>query len=371
MTSFITDNQRAMRAYCNVWMIKLMKHYQDLVGITLVDCIMATSMFKSTDPRDILYALLGLCAAGAGITPDYHQSVSVDDVSKLVAIKSLVGEQNLKILGLAMRGPSLSNEGNQRSDWPSWVLDLTAQGTFVPLVSWTIRPQQCFHAGGRITPLIVTSKDDKLLHLKGRLIDSVKATARSLVEIPIPTAEDIKPKVGISIMISMWKRNWLQECRAVAADGNWDNMSQAQRRAFAETILCGMAGMRDPASKEILGGFEVYMNHVFQLFTTDLKPAEHVRAILLEQGGLIDASILSHSVQLRFCMTANGRFGRTRTGAREGDLVCVIIGAEIPYILRPTGRGTYTLISDCFLQGMMQGEALTDDSYETVDIILE
>lgn len=359
-----------MNAYCRAWTIKVINRYLDECNLTLVDCIMATMMFKCTDPRDHVYALLGLCGAGAEITPNYDPSVSVDDVSKLVAIKTLVGDQNLKALGLAIHTPNVSDHGpTQRSGRPSWVLDLTTLETAQPLVTYSIGPQ-CFHAGGSSVPLVTTSENETLLHLKGRMVDSVKVPARSLADIPMPTAEDIKPKVGFAV-ITMWKRNWLQECRNVAAEGNWANMSQGQKRAFAETIICGMVAIREPAPDEVLDGFDVYMDYLFQFFERDYKLTGDVRDVLLAQGGLIEGSIMLMSGQFRFCTTEGGRFGQVRPWAQEGDLFCVILGAEIPYLLRPTGRGTYTLVGDCFLQGMMQGEALTDDSFETVDIVLE
>jgi hypothetical protein len=100
---------------------------------------------------------------------------------------------------------------------------------------------------------------------------------------------------------------------------------------------------------------------------------EEVRVTMLTYGALIEQSLLGVSGSQRFCRNEEGRLGQVRTEAREGDLFVVIVGAEVPYLLRPDAEkeGVYALIGDAFLLGVMQGEALLDDWYETVDIVIE
>jgi hypothetical protein len=45
-------------------------------------------------------------------------------------------------------------------------------------------------------------------------------------------------------------------------------------------------------------------------------------------------------------------------GLRVGDVVCVMYGGDVPFILHPDGQGKYTLIGECYVSGVMQGEAL-------------
>lgn len=45
-------------------------------------------------------------------------------------------------------------------------------------------------------------------------------------------------------------------------------------------------------------------------------------------------------------------------GLRVGDLVCVLYGGDVPFILHPDGQGHYKLIGECYVSGIMQGEAL-------------
>jgi len=70
-----------------------------------------------------------------------------------------------------------------------------------------------------------------------------------------------------------------------------------------------------------------------------------------------------------FCLTANGHFGSMPHNADPGDIVCVVYGRHVPYVVRPCGEGRYTLIGDCYLHGFMRGEAMSLE-IETQEFIL-
>ncbi|KAM7196560.1 hypothetical protein V8F33_006059 [Rhypophila sp. PSN 637] len=43
---------------------------------------------------------------------------------------------------------------------------------------------------------------------------------------------------------------------------------------------------------------------------------------------------------------------------RVGDRICVFRGARLPYVVRTLGDGTYKLVGECWVEGIMQGEWL-------------
>lgn len=43
--------------------------------------------------------------------------------------------------------------------------------------------------------------------------------------------------------------------------------------------------------------------------------------------------------------------------AETGDIVCIILGASVPFVLRPEGNA-FKLIGGCYVQGVVKGEAL-------------
>ena len=56
-------------------------------------------------------------------------------------------------------------------------------------------------------------------------------------------------------------------------------------------------------------------------------------------------------------------------GAREGDLVFVAVGADVPYVLRSCGDG-YELIGECYVQGIMDGEVMGMDWIGVQDVMI-
>lgn len=402
MTAFYMDNGRPVMMIGAALMTYMLKTYSKKMNI--VDCVTATALFRCSDQRDHLYSLLSVTPNCSGLEANYN--LSIEEVCMRFALSTIIQDQNLKVLSLAPYTTVM--EGGQqpaRHALPSWVPDLTCQGMLNPLVSYSIRPQ-LFHAGGNKKPNARISANGRALHVRGRIIDRVKALGRSQIDEEFPTEEDVLPKTGFH---PRWKKrtlNWFQDCVDVAGEKYWKPVvvvppakrsildvllcglparfrkeqpvverSEEEiqfRRDFVETLMCGMTTMRDPIPVEILDAGQVYIDYIFGYFQEGFELTEEVRVIMLTYGALIEQSLLGVTETRRFCRTQEGRLGQVRIEAREGDLFVVIVGAEVPYLLRPTEKeGVYTLIGDVFLLGVMQGEAVRDDRYEEVDIAIE
>ncbi|KAF2185843.1 hypothetical protein K469DRAFT_518658, partial [Zopfia rhizophila CBS 207.26] len=59
-----------------------------------------------------------------------------------------------------------------------------------------------------------------------------------------------------------------------------------------------------------------------------------------------------------FFTTEKGFMGVGPSVAREGDLICVLFGGEVPYILRSIENGHYKMIGQCYTHGIMDGEVI-------------
>ena len=66
----------------------------------------------------------------------------------------------------------------------------------------------------------------------------------------------------------------------------------------------------------------------------------------------------------RFCdgrhlfMTEEGYIGLGPRAAKAGDCVCVLLGSDSPFLLRPIGNNQYQIVGHCYVHGIMSGEAL-------------
>jgi hypothetical protein len=75
----------------------------------------------------------------------------------------------------------------------------------------------------------------------------------------------------------------------------------------------------------------------------------------------------------RILTTEKGYLGTGAEDTRPGDLIVLVEGADVPYILRPgVGKdGTFTLVSEAYIHGIMaSGDALADTStFEPASVI--
>jgi hypothetical protein len=60
-----------------------------------------------------------------------------------------------------------------------------------------------------------------------------------------------------------------------------------------------------------------------------------------------------------FISTEKEHMGIAPPATKEGDIVCVLLGHRVPVILRQV-EDHYIFIGDCFVYGLMDGEALQD-----------
>jgi hypothetical protein len=43
---------------------------------------------------------------------------------------------------------------------------------------------------------------------------------------------------------------------------------------------------------------------------------------------------------------------------KDGDWICILFGCPVPVVLRPMEGGEFELVSDCYIEGAMSGEAM-------------
>jgi hypothetical protein len=58
-------------------------------------------------------------------------------------------------------------------------------------------------------------------------------------------------------------------------------------------------------------------------------------------------------------LTTHERIGLTLAGGKKGDMVCLLYGQDVPFILRQADNGqNYKLVGEAYFQDLMEGEVV-------------
>jgi hypothetical protein len=340
----------------------------------LLDLVVQTRQFNCTDTRDHLYSLLGLLdpavADTPALRPDYECSVS--ETFTRFAVWDLVERQRCTVLSI----PHRAMEG-----MPSWAPNLSSLEMTNPLGNG--RPA-LFSAGGTDTPGFALSQDGKVLLCRAKVIDEVAAFTERLADMPLPDGvPDIPPQRGVSRQArqaTLRQSHWMKACEDLATkgDGMTDEKGQLVPERFEQfwrTMLCeihvhGPGHRADPSMGKL---FAEYLQSTYAIF--EERSDRQFYRDYFHLALMIEPALDTFSGHRHFCTTVQGRLGQLPTRSRVGDKICVVRGAQVPFVIRPVEGSSdysYTLVGECYLHGVMDGEAVrTDKGMEFEELRLE
>jgi hypothetical protein len=74
----------------------------------------------------------------------------------------------------------------------------------------------------------------------------------------------------------------------------------------------------------------------------------------------------------QFMISDLGFLGIIPPAAKPEDSIGLFLGATTPFVIRKKENGSYTLIGECYVYGIMNGEAIDDAPAESIQkIVLE
>ncbi|KAK5936637.1 hypothetical protein PMZ80_011102 [Knufia obscura] len=437
--------------------------------LDIVDLVSNTSRFKTGDPRDRIFALVGLAGdlqeGDWELLPDY--AASTEEVYRRFALWTLARKKDLRLLSL-----SSCEHRPDDSKVVSWVPDLSHSGratapsllavpddSLLPDTRYQgllhhCHPHQCY-ADGVLRPLCLTThftdkwfgragtrligqtvslaNDNSLLQLRGAVIDEVARTGdvspfgvnepdHCLVSMigsePQRWPQKLAENLCTALDTELHKvTTWLEQCMQLAAsvdgkqlDGHKTSLSEAKIESFWLTLTCNRLingywarGHRDgllrskgkPTSQHDIIA-ELTLRFRGRLPPIDLQqpcftPAGHRAGMQLtfrEQlykhltGGQMIVAEREHILEQilpaeartfvrfilpamarwfrgrRFCVTSGNRYAAVPAGTQPGDVICVFLGATVPYVLRPQTDGSLSLVGECYVHGVMNGGAI-------------
>ena len=343
--------------------------------------------FDATDPRDKIYALSGLCDyENTFIQPDYSTDIRTvylgtarallfADDSEVSADPSPICPEHS-----GMRFLCEAERIENTYDLPSWVPDWSARS--YPSLSQS-NSENDYNAAGMSKTKIALTDDPHKISLAGKIGDAVY-----LFSSVAPPADDGSFSLELSL-----PNNW--------RDGLFQRVPQSCWITQASSMVVRCQRYRDNASRDAAFGTTLIGNNaVYDTCSHGRTDTEHAlyywhfRQFLFKlcpNGVVNGASIQQLSFILhqhvegyqlfdwfyqtvaqgrRFFTTLGGYMGIGPPGMRSGDLVCVFLGGNIPWIIRQDGH-EYSLVGECYVHGIMDGEFMQTENLPVQDIIVK
>jgi hypothetical protein len=143
------------------------------------------------------------------------------------------------------------------------------------------------------------------------------------------------------------------------------------------TLIGDRSPTKRPAEPSFVGHVRGFERRVYTQL--GLKPQERFKDIRADEPAADDKMDLIKNLatyrrsrlgltrggmRRRFCVSEKGYVGLVPPFAREGDIICVVLGVQTPLVFRKLkltqdqGGSRYHLVGETYIHGLMDGEAL-------------
>ena len=326
-----------------------------VLDLTLLRLLEMTQVCSSTDPRDRVLALLGIISdsQSVGISIDY--SIECGELYKQLAIQSLIIKKDLSCLSFS--GPKRSG-----LNLPSWVPDWGINANPNPTSPFSGKG---FQALGARDVMISLSEDSKGIIIVGSVVDVIQRVGN--MSIGMKEMDPFHETLKEFIRVARNKKEGSKECDEIAiiAQPVYPT-GEPFREVYWRILICNRLASGELAPPEFAKGHVLcryILDHISEVVN---KRFESLDMKTIDDDGIglqYGAAVKKWASGRVFCATEDRYLGWVPRGTAKGDLICVVHGGEVPYILRPDpeGRSHYQIIRDCYIHGIMEGEAMARD----------
>ncbi|KAF9893477.1 hypothetical protein FE257_010789 [Aspergillus nanangensis] len=366
----------------------------------LLSLLNYTRTFNSTIVLDKIYGVFGLTTSDVNLVnlrPDYRRTA--EEVYISVALGLLATSDNLDILSV----PRPDKDGRRDSCLPSWVPDWSHTAyyprtlVFQKINDQTQYTRQPFSASKSsvYSHRSIDKPSLRCIVVRGCFHESISFLTSAVRPSSNPsdvTVASIATSVsGVRILRQesfLWMvfRHSYDICMHTVK-GAYEKL---QLYAFFK-FYSGRAGKFYPPTGEatmlaylrtLCSGYLPYEEKVaksaFKAWLKSTMGIRHdMRNELMEIGIPLPElgsskvninSLMGMVLGRRVMRTQNGYIGLAPPGAQKGDQVVLLEGGRVPYLLRKVDDESYKLVGECYVHGIMYGEAF--DEERCCDIIL-
>jgi hypothetical protein len=340
------DNQSLRRLFN----LEKQRHHKNPV-FNLLQILANYRHFKAGDPRDKIYALRGL-AAGLledELVPNYTLPPPV--VFAMAAQHFIISKRSFECLGFC----DFSKRDPRQ---PSWVPDWSSPSIRHPLAKRQIHDRSVddHRVYGAATLNVPSDSETKwncivrdglVLTVAGFQVDTVSR----VVNFDVLDAED-----GYSVAQSSSEGPAIYGLN-IPESSLYRSSSEPLRKAYSRTLVADVMKAGNVRSR----GYAITLEYWNRVRSYTQPPAD---SKFRKEWG----SLLFSTTGRSLFWSHDGYLGLGPIDVKLGDRVCIFFGGEVLYLLRPS-RGTFQFIGECYVHGLMDGEAyaLLDDGSHTVE----
>lgn len=312
----------------------------------LADLLYHSSERDSKDPRDQVYALLALASDTdkEHIKPDYNPSNTVAAVYQTAATYCIMKGDGIDILRFA--GIDRPVEG-----MPSWVAN------WINLISITM-PREPHMTAGRSEPVMyLNSRENDRLIVRGILFEPIKTIVRRVPHQSGHVNLDGEPVVKINRLVRYFREGNPSHTRGMiraygseykALDARWHVLEAYLKLNFRKVRATN-------ADRFPYYSFRAFVSHCSEKLT-------EAKFHHLEKEAKEFSLTLTNIQRGRRIGWTDGHYMGVFPGStQDGDVVAVLLGSKLPYVLRPHGNengNEYILVGPAYVYGIMNGEVM-------------
>ncbi|KAE9378325.1 hypothetical protein N431DRAFT_528575 [Stipitochalara longipes BDJ] len=359
--------------------------YRERLPLEFHALLRSSLTFRATDPRDKMFALQGISEAANSLAIDYD--LDVEQVLLNTARYLLKTPECIEVLQHAGIGWTEEPDHSKR---PSWVVDWSRTR---PIESGSL---SCFRFGDWYLYRAAIERkpeirelDNNRIELKGLHLDHVKIRGNVL---PIPPEHRLQDDKEENDKYMLWLRK--AESIARTLPSQYHHTGQSRSEAFWRTCIGDRNAFTRPADPDYGAKFLDFREATIRKYALDHMscipgptPLSENENLLQEEGEFLEARFQARNPFMEhfqnsflysnalgscssgrcFAISENGYMIIAPPGTQEGDMVCLIIGAQVPFLLRPVSiskgesleaKQCYALVGECYVHGLMDGEGL-------------
>jgi hypothetical protein len=359
---------------------QMMKHLMHFCVCRNLTCLPSISytvwqiggLLHSQDPRDRIFGLLALQESQNDIHFPIDYKNSVEDVYIDFTLRCIEKDQCLRVLGF-IKGSLSTTIPNLPSWVPDWSINATT--TFLDDLNIGDPPNLSkFEASAHLQYNNSTAHTvpKQNLVVKGKIIDQVVTEIDHDFEIATPI--QVEQYFSANFRVKLWfmflehgiERGQLRPATAIQL-----------KIAIIRTILAGgtsesLASQNTSSSNHRLSDDEAVVIYdeleVLRELSSNGLPHDGSNKELHRKIWVHTENCRGRRLALleKYWIT----LGPSRS--RKGDSICILHGSNVPWVLRPKQEaGTYEVIGQCFVDGVMYGEAVDwlDEDADTFILI--